>query len=204
VSDGWSPFLRSYFAHWYTCGYAYNQAGRVVTQTAAVQIADTGNSFYQSVQPVSPAIVTLTTTYQYDTEGRMTSMAPSLSLPTSWPSSATFPTMGYQYDANGRLSTLTANGSTMATATYNPAGQISTLTWGPWGETDTYNSLNQLISQYVPNAFNTAYTYSPTQNNGRIVGSMDDATGESASYTYDALNRLTAVSNSQWSQCRWW
>jgi YD repeat-containing protein len=57
----------------------------------------------------------------------------------------------------------------------------------------------QLISQYVPNYMNMNYNYSPTQNNGRITSSMDWATGESTSYTYDALNRLVGASNSLWS-----
>jgi YD repeat-containing protein len=37
------------------------------------------------------------------------------------------------------------------------------------------------------------YNYSATQNNGRIVSSSDAVTGESVSYTYDALNRLIAA-----------
>jgi RHS repeat-associated protein len=44
------------------------------------------------------------------------------------------------------------------------------------------------------------YNYSATQNNGRISSSVDGITGESTSYTYDALNRLMAASNSLWSQ----
>ena len=37
------------------------------------------------------------------------------------------------------------------------------------------------------------YTYSATQNNGRIVSSSDAVTGENVSYTYDSLNRLIAA-----------
>ena len=43
------------------------------------------------------------------------------------------------------------------------------------------------------------YSYSATQNNGRITGSADGMTGENTTYTYDASNRLTAASNSLWS-----
>ena len=39
------------------------------------------------------------------------------------------------------------------------------------------------------------YNYSATQNNGRIVSSSDAVTGETVSYTYDALNRLIAAAN---------
>ena len=35
--------------------------------------------------------------------------------------------------------------------------------------------------------------FSATQNNGRIVSSVDGVTGENVSYTYDSLNRLIAA-----------
>jgi RHS repeat-associated protein len=57
----------------------------------------------------------------------------------------------------------------------------------------------QLISQSVPGVLNMTYNYSATQNNGRITSSLDGITGENTAYTYDALNRLTAASNSLWS-----
>jgi len=44
------------------------------------------------------------------------------------------------------------------------------------------------------------YNYSATQNNGRIASSQDAITGENTTYSYDALNRLTAASNSLWNQ----
>jgi YD repeat-containing protein len=44
------------------------------------------------------------------------------------------------------------------------------------------------------------YNYSSTQNSGRITSSVDGVTGENTTYTYDALNRLTGASNSQWSE----
>jgi len=43
------------------------------------------------------------------------------------------------------------------------------------------------------------YNYSPTQNNGRITSAVDGVTGESTSYSYDALNRLVGASNSLWN-----
>lgn len=80
-----------------------------------------------------------------------------------------------------------------ASATYTPAGQLNTLSWGQWTETDTYNSLNQLTNQSIPNIFEgnanfgLSYNYSSTQNNGRIVSSSDAYTGENTSYTYDVV-----------------
>jgi YD repeat-containing protein len=40
---------------------------------------------------------------------------------------------------------------------------------------------------------NMTYDFSSTQNNGRIVSSVDAVTGENVSYTYDSLNRLIAA-----------
>jgi hypothetical protein len=74
------PYLGgTVYSHSYTYSYAYNQAGRVTTQTSTVQAA-TGPSYYNPI-PVTPAIAAMTIGYQWDNEGRMTSMAPSLSLP---------------------------------------------------------------------------------------------------------------------------
>ena len=59
----------------------------------------------------------------------------------------------------------------------------------------------QLVSQSVPGYLSMAYNYSTTgHNNGRIISSSDGITGENTNYTYDALNRLTNASNSQWSE----
>ena len=55
-------------------------------------------------------------------------------------------------------------------------------------EQRTYNSMGQLTQ--TTGAINMQYTYSATQNNGRIVQSVDGRTGETVSYQYDALNRL--------------
>src|ERR1035441_9847651 len=85
-----------------------------------------------------------------------------------------------------------------ASATYGPAGQLLTLSYGAGTETRTYNSLLQLTSQM--GTLNMTYNYSPTQNNGRITGSVDGTTGENTTYSYDALNRLTGASNAIWTE----
>ena len=60
--------------------------------------------------------------------------------------------------------------------------------WPSTYEQRTYNSMGQLTQ--TTGAINMQYTYSATQNNGRIVQSVDGRTGETVSYQYDALNRL--------------
>jgi RHS repeat-associated protein len=114
------------------------------------------------------------------------------------------PIAALQYDANGRLSGMTMDSGNgpqpFASATYTPPGQLYQLSYGMGTETRTYNSIMQLITQSLPGYMNMTYNYSSTQNNGRIIGSTDGITGENTTYTYDGLNRLTAASNSQWSQ----
>jgi len=47
------------------------------------------------------------------------------------------------------------------------------------------------------------YDFSSTQNNGRIVSSVDAVTGENVSYTYDSLNRLIAAATTNSSGPIW-
>ena len=54
---------------------------------------------------------------------------------------------------------------------------------------------------FVHNYIVRRNNYSATQNSERIVGSNDYVTGESVSYSYDALNRLSAASaGSMWGE----
>lgn len=63
--------------------------------------------------------------------------------------------------------------------TYNAANQTS------FGGR-TYNGLLQMTG-----AGGMTYGYSPTQNNGQITSSVNGATGETVTYQYDALKRLS-------------
>jgi hypothetical protein len=90
-----------------------------------------------NLPPVSPPIATFTVGYQWDNEGRMTSMQSPTVTPnsySSWPYPTVMPTMAYQYDINGRMTGMTADSGsgpqTYATATYSAAGQMLTLAYG--------------------------------------------------------------------------
>jgi hypothetical protein len=67
--------------------------------------------------------------------------------------SVNMPIAALQYDVNGRLNGMTMddqNGNgpqPFASATYTPAGQLQTLSYGVGTETRTYNNLLQLTSQ---------------------------------------------------------
>jgi len=58
-----------------------------------------------------------------------------------------------------------------------------------------------VVSTRAP--FNMTYNFSATQNNGRIVSSVDGVTGENVSYAYDSLNRLIAASTSGTGGVQW-
>jgi RHS repeat-associated protein len=69
------------------------------------------------------------------------------------------------------------------TKTYNANGQLTSLGW-------VYTTAPYIDPTSVQ------YTYSPTQNNGQITQVTDAISGETVSYGYDALKRLTSASAS--------
>jgi YD repeat-containing protein len=87
-------------AHQYTYAYTYSQAGRVTNQAVTLQAATV--TPYTS-QPVSPPIATFTVGYQWDDEGRMTSMqSPTVAMSSySYPTSLVMPTMGISTTSTG-------------------------------------------------------------------------------------------------------
>jgi len=156
--------------------------------------------------------VNLSASYAWDTEGKLTSM--------------TYPTYGgasalvfdYQYDSIGRMNGMTENPGwggqqSMASATLGPAGQLTALSYFLYSnymginEAISYNNLLQPTRMTAKDQnsgqtyMDVLYNFSSTQNNGRIVSSTDNVTGENVSYTYDALNRLSAASaGSMWGE----
>jgi RHS repeat-associated protein len=165
--------------------YSYNQAGRV-----------TGQRMYVGMGGSQP--IDLVATYEWDTEGRMTSL--------TYPGSPAQP-VHYQYDAMGRLQQMTQDyGFSPVTAAYGPAGEITSMTYAGNTETRTYNPMGQLtgirVTHYdcTPSCLDLQYAYPAGQNNGRISSMTDGLSGEQVTYQYDSLNRLMAAAGSGWSQ----
>ena len=92
-----------------------------------------------------------------------------------------------QYDYASRMSGLSyvSNGSSSTEAwTYNVNGQLASLNWS-----------GSIVNGGIQ------YVYSATQNNGQITQVVDTLSGETISYQYDALKRLTsAASTAAWTQ----
>jgi len=109
-------------------------------------------------------------------------------------------TYSYSYDAMSNLSGFTGTDGFSASATYNFAGQRTSLSYtdtSHWqnyfvGETRTYNNLLQLV-RLQGLGVDDEYIYQTGQNNGRIVQLIDHALGETVNYTYDSLNRLASA-----------
>jgi RHS repeat-associated protein len=130
--------------------------------------------------------------------------------------------LSYQYDPMGNLSAITQStcahynddGScdaqqnpNVANATYNFAGQLTTLSYGGGiQESRTYDSQLRLTSivtgGYQQPMLNMRYNYSTTGDNGRLTSTVDGISGETVTYAYDQLNRLASATSSSgsWGQ----
>ncbi len=62
-----------------------------------------------------------------------------------------------------------------------------------------YNTRMQLTNVTVAGQINTTYTYPSGTNNGKISSQYDAISGETVTYAYDSLNRLTSALGSGWS-----
>jgi RHS repeat-associated protein len=148
---------------------------------------------------------TLSSTYTYDNEGRMTAARYPGYGPSGSPTAGPNPT--WTRDTMGRLNTMTdaTTGTNIVTATsYGPSNEMLSMT-GQMTNTYTYNAMLQLTSVYANSSgglVNVTYNYSSTQNNGKATSQTDNVSGEQVVYTYDALNRLAsaAATSGSWGQ----
>jgi RHS repeat-associated protein len=85
--------------------------------------------------------------------------------------------------------------------TYNAANQLLTMT-GVLQESRQYNSLGQLTQLSASGggaSINYSYNFPTGTNNGKISSAYNAVTGETITYQYDSLNRLTSAAGSGWS-----
>ena len=132
----------------------------------------------------------------------MTSVQYPGSGPTWLP--VTGPNLGWAFDNMGRLNTMTdlaASSTIISGATYGPSNELLTMS-GLLNESRSYNSMLQLTGLTSGSTVSMSYSYSSTQNNGKITSQTDAISGETVVYTYDALNRLASATatNSSWGQ----
>ena len=189
--------------------YTYDNLSRL-TQIAATGLASISYAYDELSRRTSMGDGTGNTTYSYDRTGRLTQAA----QPNG--------TLAYAYDLDSNRTTLTYPGSNAVTYTLSNAGRLSSLQdWGSRTTSYTYTPAGLAATVTLPNGLVTTYTYDRAHrltNLTNVVGSttitshaytLDNegnrtaqtefvsgiTTGASDSfgYTYDGLNRLTAV-----------
>jgi RHS repeat-associated protein len=113
----------------------------------------------------------------------------------------------YSYDSMYRLGGMTTSGGTTVVngVSYNAANQLLGMTYNGIAETRGYNVLNQLTSIVAGSTENLTYTYPAGPNNNGKISSMYNAlSGETVTYTYDALNRMVGASDKNNSNVVLW
>jgi RHS repeat-associated protein len=175
--------------------YTYNSGGAPTGKL--LQVSRIFNLTYSSTVSYP---VNLTASFGYDNEGRMTSVGYP-SMVDEWGVTSTGPTLGYAYDAMGRLYSMTDTGAgntLISSASYGSANELTNITGtsysGSYSETRTYNSIKQL-TRVNSGGLDIEYNYPTSQNIGKIASQTDMVSGETVTYTYDALNRLITAQN---------
>ena len=168
--------------------FAFDVAGSVATKAFTTQNAnslgssvsvsytrDSWGHILTTSYPTGPAGQTGIFTYTYDSMGRPNSLTDNGQVSpyenvVDWVQNA-------QYDYAGRLATLPfstnlTSANLTETRSWNVNGQLASLGWG--GTT-------------------IQYLYSATHNNGQITQTVDLISGETVTYQYDALKRVTSA-----------
>lgn len=102
-------------------------------------------------------------------------------------------TTTYTYDPLNRLIARVPDpslGDPTVTFTYTPTGKRASMTDGTGTTSYTYDTLDRLVTKATPEGTLT-YSYDAAGNVASMASS--NANGASASYSYDALNRLSSV-----------
>jgi len=122
----------------------------------------------------------VTTTFSYDTNGNMTSVAAPLGR-----------TTGQAYDELNRMTQVTDPASGVTSYGYDSLDQLISVT-DPRGKVTsyTYSTLGDMTQQVSPDTGTTTSTYDEVGN----LKTRTDARTKTGTYTYDALDRVTELS----------
>ncbi len=190
-TNGWGRLATSQWSYIYTgvypnivrnfsYSYGYTPGGLITSKTLSVNNA------------------TLTGSYTYDNEGRLTSEAYPITY-TSNSNGAPVPlpqkVYNYSYDGMGRPVGMTDNLNPVNTyvqgVTYNPADLVTQGTYDGGLETRQYNGMNQL-TRLTNAGVDMEYVF-PAPNRGKLWYRVEHYTGETIAYDWDYLNRLYAA-----------
>jgi RHS repeat-associated protein len=173
----------------YNEAFAYTQAGQVTNKTfRLIQYSAASGS-----STIYGTYADLQANYTYDQEGKM--------LTQNYPLGDSYT---YTYDSLGRSITMTdttASSNLVTSVSYNPDGTLSSMSGTAASESRYYNTNGQ-VTQITGTGLNVTYNY-PTagSNNGQIASQYDAISGETVTYAYDSLKRLSSASSSlSWNQ----
>jgi RHS repeat-associated protein len=182
--------------------YAYTQPGSVSGKRLQLN---------EQIPYPSPNGQTLTrdldAAYTYNNEGKMS----SANYPTTWTynsggvaQSATGSTYTYSFDSMWRLAGMTDqnNNTDVSGVTYNPANQLTGISYFGMGETRSYNSLGQM-TQLAAGSTYYNYTYPTGTNIGKVSSIYDAYGGETVTYAYDSLNRMISAAATVGGTATW-
>jgi RHS repeat-associated protein len=189
--------------------YAYDALSRV-TSVSASGLSTISYGYDETSLRTSMTDGTGTTTYTYDRLGRLTQAAQPGG------------TVAYGYDRDSNRTTLSYPGSSTVTYSYSNAGRLASLSdWGSRSTSYTYSAAGLAKTATLPNGLVTTYSYDRARrltNLSNVVGSttitshaytldsqgnrtaqtefvsgITTGSSDSFGYSYDGLNRLTAV-----------
>ena len=163
--------------------YSYDGLGNLMRLTDE-NLHTTVNGFDVLNEPVSRTLPdqTLTESRAYDAAGNLISLTHFNGVTTS-----------YVYDALNRLLSRTTPGEAPVSFTYTPTGKYLTSTAGDGTVNYGYDSLDRLTAKATPEG-TLSYTYDAAGHVASIGSS--NAHGTSVAYSYDDLNRLLTVVDS--------
>jgi RHS repeat-associated protein len=177
----------------YGTSAAQNNIGRMITMTDGLGSESYTYDILGQVTQLQKVVsgTTYPIAYAYNTTGTVTSLTyPSGRIVTS------------NYDSIGRLSSISTGGTNLVSSpTYNPLNGRTGFTYGNGVSAAIGFSANrgQLTSATYTKSgqtlFGVTYGYAQSAgNNGQIASVTDSVdSGRNASYTYDALGRLSTV-----------
>jgi RHS repeat-associated protein len=162
--------------------YTFDSLSRL-TQIAATGLATISYAYDELSRRTSMTDGSGTTTYSYDRMGRLTQAAQ--------PNGTT----AYAYDPDSNRTSLTYPGPVAVSYVYSNAGRLSSLTdWGSRSSSFTYTPAGLAKTVTLPNSMVTTYTYDRAQRLTNLTNIVGSTTITSHAYTLDAEGNRTALS----------
>jgi RHS repeat-associated protein len=189
--------------------FGYDPLGRIVQVTDAVGVT-TRYAYDKMGNRISQIDANgHTTRFTYDQIGRQTSRI----LPDGATETFAYDAVGnvirrtdfngvtttYTYDVNDRVTRRTYPDGISVTFTYTATGRRSSVTDSRGVTTYTYDDRDRLIAKAVPEGWTLRYAWDASGNRIALTADLGDQGEHTTSYAYDALGRMTTVTDARGS-----